>query len=100
MAREMKGLCVYLSDDVRSRLEEAANTLGITRSLFVREAIESYLKIDTTAMRLQRTDKTLRFLEIGVDAILKYHPVENLREIVHTTHKRRLQGRQARGEGR
>ena len=100
MSQNMKSLCVYLPEDVKIRIDEAAAAAGLTRSLFIREAIETLLKIDSMPARSQRADKTLRFLEIGVDAILKYHPVENLREIVHTTHKRRLHGRQARGEER
>ena len=79
---------VYLPPDLHARVTAEARIQGHSFSTFARIAIEQALQQQT-----QKSDRALDYLAMGVNALLKYHPTENLLPIVQTTWKNREQRR-------
>ncbi len=99
MVKRRQHVTVYLSDEIRERLDEAASLSGSNRSEFLRRIVEAWARGYDPDLQKDILRRTI-FVELGVDALLKEHPNGELRSIVHNTHKNRLQRRQAQEEVR
>lgn len=76
---------VYLKPDLHGRIKTEANRLGLSISSYLSMIVTAHL--DNT--RTDDTDNRLHYLTISVNALLKYHPSNNLLPLVQTTWKNR-----------
>ncbi|MDO6414358.1 CopG family transcriptional regulator [Sphingomonas sp. BIUV-7] len=73
-------LTVRLSPALSGRLIALADTQKTTRSALVRHLIERALSGDPVTV--QNLEKSLRFIHIAIDALLRHHPQVGIRDEV------------------
>ena len=88
---EYRTITISLSPALQARVNSRTTVRGVSRSEFVRGLIERELDGEIAGGAVE---SRLGFIELAIDALLKHHPNSELREVVHNTHRERLQRRQ------
>ena len=99
MEKTRRYLTIYISDEMRRRLDSAAAVSGTNRSDLVRKILERWSEAIDPADHKDILNRTI-FLELATDALLKGHPDKSLRDLVHSTYRERLRRRQVREDVR
>lgn len=76
---------VYLTPDLYHLVKNEAHAQRVSVSAYIHSIVEAHLQAGGSA----DADRTLRYLMMAVNALLKYHPAENLLPIVQGTWKDR-----------
>ncbi|WP_454887359.1 hypothetical protein [Sphingomonas oryzagri] len=92
-------MTIYLPEDIQKRIEASASLSKKSKSQFVREILERWSDVPDIVDQQELHNRSI-FLELATDALLKGHPDKDLRDLVHSTYRERLQRRRARGETR
>lgn len=73
-------LTVRLTPTMSGRLHALADRQKTTRSELVRELIER--AVTGEPLTIQNLEKSLRFIHVAMDALLRHHPREGIRDEV------------------
>ena len=94
MRSRSRTITISLSPSLQDRMDARIAQRNVTRSEYLRALIERDFDGE---MPPQALENQLGFIELGIDALLKHHSNEELRGVVHNTHRDRL-ARRGNGE--
>jgi metal-responsive CopG/Arc/MetJ family transcriptional regulator len=94
MRTRSRTITISLSPSLQARMDARIADRNVTRSEYLRVLIERDFDDETNP---QAIESQLGFIELGIDALLKHHPNEELRGVVHNTHRDRLARRTSGG---